>query len=83
MMDQCVVYASLSSARSIDVVSSHTSEVVSVHSIGSLAVLTQRGTDPIMLGAEFQWLILSRKLETLGKEPYPRYSNLFQLYSGE
>ena len=83
MMDQCVVYTSLNSARSIDVVSSYTSEVVSVHSIGSLAALTQRETDPIMLGAEFEWLILSRRLEMLGKEPYLRYSNQFQLYSGE
>jgi hypothetical protein len=50
--------------------SSHTSEVFSVHAIGSLVVLTQHGTDPRVLGVAFERLILSRKLETLGKEPY-------------
>jgi len=64
-------------------VTSHTSEVVSVHSIGNLVVLTQLGTDPRVLGVAFERLILSRKLETLGKEPYPRYSHQLQLYSGE
>jgi len=64
------MYPSVRPARSIDAVTSHTSEVVSVHSIGNLVVLTQLGTDPRVLGVAFERLILSRKLETLGKEPY-------------
>src|SRR5437870_3678412 len=67
--------------RSIDAVSSHTSEVVSVHLTGSLALLTQRGTDPRVLGVAFQWLFLSSKLETQEKASYPKYSSQFQLYS--
>jgi hypothetical protein len=73
----------ISSALSIDGVSSHTNEVVSVHLTGNLVVLTQRGIDQVMLGAVFEWLILSRKLETLRKELYPRYSHQLQLYSGD
>jgi hypothetical protein len=77
------MYPPVSSALSIDAVSSHTSEVVSVHSTGNLAVLTQPGTDPRALDVDFQWLFLSRRLETQEKESYPRYSSQFQLYSSE
>ena len=70
-----------SSAVSIDGVSSHTSEVVSVHLTGNLAVLTQHGTDPRVLGVAFGWLFQSRRLETQEKASYPKYSSQFQLYN--
>ena len=54
--DQRAVYPPDRSARSIDAVSSHTSEAFSVHLTGNLAVLTQPGTDPIVLDVEVQWL---------------------------
>jgi len=50
--DQRAVYPPDRSALSIDAVSSHTSEVFSVHSIGSLAELTQPGTDQVAQDVE-------------------------------
>ncbi len=76
------MYPSVRLARSIDAVTSHTSEVFSVHSIGSLAVLTQRGTDPRVLGVAFGGCAIQKARNT-GKSVLSEISSQYQLYSGE